>query len=104
MTRRLRTAEPAVDELREAVSWYESRRAGLGGELFDAVTEAIELIENHPEIGEPPSADRRTRRTLVPRFPYQIVYRLRPDEIVIVATEGTSGRLDNQRLPREGSR
>jgi plasmid stabilization system protein ParE len=85
VTRRLRTAAPAVDELSDAVRWYEGRRVGLGGELFDAVTQAIELIESHPEIGEPTSADRQTRRTLVPRFPYQIVYRLRPDEIVIVA-------------------
>ena len=71
MTRRLRTAEPAVDELREAVRWY--------------VADTVELINSHPEIGEPTSADRKTRRALVPRFPYQVVYRLRPDEIVIVA-------------------
>jgi plasmid stabilization system protein ParE len=85
VTRRLRTAEPAVEELREAVRWYEARRAGLGAELFDAVADTVELINSHPEIGEPTSADRKTRRALVPRFPYQVVYRLRPDEIVIVA-------------------
>ena len=85
MTRRLRTAKPAVDELREAVRWYEARSAGLGAELFDAVAETTKLIKDHQEIGESASADRKTRRALVPRFPYQVVYRLRPDEIVIVA-------------------
>ena len=85
MTRRLRIAQPAVEELREAVRWYEARRAGLGAELFDAVAETIELIKDHHEIGEPTSADGKTRRALVLRFPYQVVYRLRPDEIVIVA-------------------
>lgn len=85
MIQRLRAAEPALDELREAVGWYEARRAGLGGELFDAVAETIERIRNHPEIGETASVDRKTRRALVSRFPYQVVYRLRADEIVIVA-------------------
>jgi plasmid stabilization system protein ParE len=85
VTRPVRTAEPASSELREAVRWYEARRAGLGAELFDAVAETVELIKSHPEIGEPVSADRKTRRALIPRFPYQVVYRLRPDEIVLVA-------------------
>jgi plasmid stabilization system protein ParE len=85
VTRLFRAAKPAADELREAVGWYEARRPGLGRELFDAVADALEVIENHPEIGESASADGRTRRVLVPRFPYQVVYRLRPEEIVIVA-------------------
>ena len=37
MKRPVRFSEPAFDELAEAVRWYEARRAGLGGELFDAV-------------------------------------------------------------------
>ena len=85
MIRVLQTSEPASQELREAVQWYEARRPGLGGEFFDAVADTLELIEVRPEIGSVTSADRQTRRVLVPRFPYQIVYRLRPDEIVIVA-------------------
>lgn len=85
MTRHLRIAEPASEELRAAVRWYEARRAGLGAELFDAVAETIDLIHDHQEIGESTSADGKTRRVLVSRFPYQVVYRLRPDEIVIVA-------------------
>ena len=83
--RGLRTSEPASDELNEAVRWYEARRSGLGGEFFDAVADTLRLIEGRPEIGSAASADCMTRRLLVPRFPYQVVYRLRPDEIVIVA-------------------
>ncbi|WP_407936397.1 hypothetical protein [Limnochorda pilosa] len=36
-------------------------------------------------MGSPVSADHLTRRVLVRGFPYQVVYHLRPDEIVIVA-------------------
>ena len=74
MTRRIRTSEPASDEFSEAVRWYEARRSGLGGEFFDAVAATLSLIESNPEIGTTTSADGQTRRALVARFPYQVVY------------------------------
>jgi len=85
VTRPARISEPASHEFSEAVRWYETRRTGLGGEFFDAVGATVSGIETNPEIGAAISADGRTRRTLVTGFPYQAVYRLRPDEIVIVA-------------------
>jgi plasmid stabilization system protein ParE len=83
--RPVRSSEPASEELTEAVRWYEARRTGLGGEFVDAVSVTLTLIESSPEIGATISADGQTRRALVDRFPYQLVYRLRPTEIVIVA-------------------
>jgi plasmid stabilization system protein ParE len=83
--RLVRFSEPASNELAEAVRWYETRRAGLGGDFFDAIVATVTLIETSPEIGQTISTDGQTRRTLVARFPYQLVYRLRPTEIVIVA-------------------
>ena len=85
MTLAVRTSEPASDELGEAVRWYEARRSGLGGEFLDAVAATLSLVETNPGIGTMISNDRLTRRVLVARFPYQVVYRLRPTEIVIVA-------------------
>ena len=81
----LRVSEPASDEFRAAVRWYEGRRRGLGGEFFDAVVATLSLIETRPEIGSSPFRDPETRRMLVSRFPYQVVYRLVPDEIIVVA-------------------
>ena len=85
MTRPVRSSEPASDEFSEAVRWYEARRPGLGGEFFDEVGAILTRIEANPEIGASISADGQTRRMLVDRFPYQVVYRLKPTEIVIVA-------------------
>ena len=85
MTRPTRTSGPASDEFSEAVRWYEARRSGLGGEFFDAVAATISLVETSPEIGTSISADGYTRRVLVAKFPYQVVYRLKPAELVIVA-------------------
>jgi plasmid stabilization system protein ParE len=83
--RPVRIAELASNELGAAVRWYEEKRPGLGGELFDAVTNALSRIAQNPEIGARISADPRTRRLLVQKFPYHIVYRLTEAEIVVVA-------------------
>jgi plasmid stabilization system protein ParE len=83
--RGLRIAGPASEEFTEAVRWYETRRPGLGADLYDAVNAAIEGIERQPEIGTTAYADPRSKRVLVSRFPYHVVYRLQPDEIVILA-------------------
>ena len=85
MSRPIHISEPASDEFSEAVRWYEARRPGLGGEFVDAVAAILSRIESNSEIGTSLSADGQTRRALVARFPYQVVYRLRPTEMVIVA-------------------
>jgi plasmid stabilization system protein ParE len=94
VNRPLRFAEPAADELRDSVRWYESRRAGLGAEFFDAVVATIETIQANPEIGIKRSSHSQTRRVLLDRFPYQIVYHLRSDELVIVAIAHLKRRPD----------
>ncbi len=85
MKRGVRITEPASEELTDAVRWYETRRPGLGAELFDAVVATIELIERQPEIGTAAFPDPQTKRALIVRFPYQVVYRLDQSEVVVVA-------------------
>jgi len=67
------------------VRWYEARVTGLGGEFLDSVAATIARIQTRPEIGTAISADGRSRRALVTKFPYQVVYRLAPKELVVVA-------------------
>jgi len=85
VTRSLRIHSNASAELAEAVRWYESRRPGLGRDLLDEVATAIDRVGENPEAANSMSADHKTRRLLVSRLPYQLVYRLRPSEVVIVA-------------------
>jgi len=85
VTRRVRISELASEEFADAVRWYEMRRAGLGREFFDAVAATIALIEQQPEIGTRNLDAPNTRRVIVHRFPYQVVYHLVQAEIVIVA-------------------
>ncbi len=46
----VRTAQPASDELTEAVRWYEKQRSGLGGDFLDAVAATLSLIESKPQV------------------------------------------------------
>lgn len=94
MTRTLRNLRAAREEFAAAVRWYEEQRPGLGSDFFDAIGETTSRIQAHPEIGTPISADGRTRRLLVSRFPYQVVYRLWGKETVIVAVAHLKRRPD----------
>lgn len=85
-------SDPAAAELLDAIRWYEEQRSGLGAELFDAITETIELIRAHPEIGAPRATLQQSRQLRVNRFPYNVVYRIREDDIYVVAVAHTSRR------------
>ena len=83
---------PAGEELAAAITWYEAKRPGLGGEFYDAVVRAIDLIRAHPEIGTFRSGRLAHRRFALTRFPYTIVYRVREPDVYIVAIAHTSRR------------
>jgi toxin ParE1/3/4 len=92
--RPLRVGESAAAEFADAVRWHDKQRPGLGADLHELVTAALDFIGEHPDAGSPVSAvpGFSVRRRLIPRFPYQVIYYARPDEIVIVAIAHTSRR------------
>ena len=81
----VRIAPPASEEFAEAVRWYEAKRTGLGGELYGAVSNAVGLVREHPEIGVRVESPHPHRQFLVDGFPYKIVYRERTEDLYIVA-------------------
>ena len=83
MSRRIRFDEAASTELYEAVRWYEAQRTGLGADMVSAVEEALDFLEDNPQAGSTVAADQR--RVILKKFPYQLVYHVRPEEIVVVA-------------------
>jgi plasmid stabilization system protein ParE len=85
-------SQPASDELIAAIRWYEARRTGLGAELHEAVVRTIDLIRNHPDSGSPRTGRFPSRQLRVARFPYKVVYRVRRDDIYIIAIAHTSRR------------
>ncbi len=72
-------------EFEEAVSHYESEQAGLGSRFRSEVIRSISRIRQFPVAYQQFSPE--TRRCLIAKFPYGIIYHFAPeqDEIVIVA-------------------
>jgi len=85
VTLHIRTADPASEELEAAVRWYETQRRGLGAEFYAAMVDCLDRIKAHPESGVAVFGDPEVRRALVTRFPYQVVYRLRSSDLLILA-------------------
>lgn len=83
MTHRIVLRPQAEVEITEAADWYEAQRPGLGREFLHLVNQVI------ARIAEGPLQFRRVhqeiRRAPLQRFPYGILYRVRDEEILVVA-------------------
>jgi len=76
----------ASSELAAAAEYYESRQSGLGGEFIAAFNDAVQLLLTHSRAGQLlPESDHELREFPLARFPFQLIYLLRRDELVIVA-------------------
>jgi plasmid stabilization system protein ParE len=75
---------PAAEtELNDAVDYYEACQEGLGLEFAREVHIAIGSICDFPLAWTPLSSN--TRRRLLRRFPYGVIYQFKAGEIVIIA-------------------
>jgi plasmid stabilization system protein ParE len=80
---------PAADlEIFEAAEWYDNQRPRLGDDFTEEVENAFDRICRDPLLYprvEHFSARDDVRRCLLHRFPYLVIYRHRPDEILVAA-------------------
>ena len=73
----------AEQEMLEAARFYESQTAGLGIDYLSEVERAVQTIAESPT--KCPVIEGELRRRLIRRFPFGILYRIEPEEIVIIA-------------------
>jgi len=73
----------AEDDLKEAYSWYEDKRQGLGHDFLLQVDAGLNFIARYPDIH--PIEYKGTRKHLLKRFPYKIIYLVENNRIVILA-------------------
>ncbi|MDR9498176.1 MAG: type II toxin-antitoxin system RelE/ParE family toxin [Hydrogenovibrio sp.] len=67
-------AENARVTLLEAKHHYNNEQPGLGYDFLQEFTKALERIQAQPEAWTPLS--KRTRRCLMKRFPYSVIFRI----------------------------
>ena len=63
---------PAEEEMTEASVFYEAATFGLGAGFLDEVQRVVNILLEHPELGQP--VGRGLRRALLHRFPFSLVY------------------------------
>ena len=75
--------DPATKELTEAVAFYNERVDGLGKQFISELERTLDRIGRQPQSGR--LMNSCTRRMLLSRFPYAVLYREEDKQIVIVA-------------------
>lgn len=73
----------AEAEFAEAAAFYEAQSPGLGEDFIIEVERAVGGLSHNPELGTPYVED--TRRALVRRFPFNVVYLDQAEQILILA-------------------
>ena len=80
---RLEVQRLAERELNEAAQYCDLENPGLGSSFLEEVDRCLESIEAHPEAGA--ILRDSVRRRLLRRFPYALLYKIKPDTIRILA-------------------
>ena len=84
----------------EASLFYEARSEGLGFEFLDGVQRLIDLVREHPKLGQ--SVGGGFRRAVLRRFPFSLIYSEEPTEIVIIAVAHQKRRPGYWRERKDG--
>lgn len=91
---------PAEEEMTEAAIFYENASANLGVDFLHDIDHVINLLRNHPLLGE--RVDNELRRAILHRFPFSIIYAVDSDTILIIAVAHHSRRPDYWRERIQG--
>ena len=83
MIRTLEFLDEALEEAEEAARWYAERSAMAAVGFAEELDAAITHIERTPTTWS--THEHKTRRFLLRRFPYSVVYRVEATRVVIVA-------------------
>jgi plasmid stabilization system protein ParE len=75
--------ETAEAEINEAADFYDIQAPGLGAVFLDEVQHIIEAVMLHPQASMLLRGN--LRRKLMAKFPYSLVYSVRPNEIRVLA-------------------
>ena len=70
----------AFSELNDSALYLERQSSGLGEEFLAAIDISVRLLAQFPDTW--PCVRNDIRRIIVPRFLYNIFYRIRPDDTI----------------------
>jgi plasmid stabilization system protein ParE len=86
--------KPAQAEYQDALEYYENEQVGLGRRFSQEVSRAVSRMIEFPTLYQ--SFSPNTRRCLIAKFPYGIIYHYDPnsEDILVVAVAHLHRRPD----------
>lgn len=73
----------ASAELDDSFNYYEHEQENLGYRFADSFKDTLKLIKLYPNAWQ--QLSKKTRRCLIKKFPYGVIYQVKKDEIIIIA-------------------
>lgn len=83
MAYKLTIQDAALAEFEEAADWYSKISVELSEDIARKFAEALTDILSNPQ--QNPELKGQFRKLNLERFPYKLVYKIFPDEIIVVA-------------------
>lgn len=83
----LRFLTIAQQEVDDAYEWFEASAEGRGPEFLDELDRVVRLIRSFPFAAF--EIEPEIRRSLLPRFPYAVVYGIEEQTLVVIAVAHT---------------
>ncbi len=84
----IRLLPEAKFEFDAAADWYELQRAGLGVDFVAQVRAVLNRIAANPQMYAAVYGD--VRKAAVTRFPYIVLYREEPGEVIVISVFHTA--------------
>lgn len=81
--RRVLFTEAARIDFTDAIKWYDAEAPEIADRFQNAIDEIVQRIEDNPRQFAPSSYN--TRRAIVRRFPYLLIFREQSDACYVVA-------------------
>jgi plasmid stabilization system protein ParE len=79
----VRWSNEARREVDDAARFYQKKQQGLEQRFLDTLEEAVHRIQRRPMLY--PKIEREIHKCKLPRFPYGIIYRTKPETVEILA-------------------
>jgi len=76
----------ALNDLQDAIDWYEGKQLGLGKRFLTDFENALSRIQKNPYIFK---LEDNYRNALLDVFPYLVIYELNSSEIIILGVFNT---------------
>lgn len=79
----LRIRSEAQEEINSAFEWYFQRSPAAAEAFLTEIGASLEQIVSHPQLY--PAYTKNTRRRILERFPYSVIFQEKDDVILVIA-------------------